>query len=128
MIWLLLYIIPCVLLAKRDANKIKNGKKIKHFWNGIIHFAISIIAAFLLKDWKAVPAIWLLAKLSFDVSLNHFRGLSLDYISPEVIAYKSLGEAYKKGKITDYIEWRLFRSSALPKIIYAFIIVILIVI
>jgi len=127
-IWLLLYIIPCLFLAWYNARLIKKGKHIYHALNGALHISVAAISFFVLKDWKAPIVILLIAKLFFDTALNLMRGLSIDYVSPEVIAYTSLKEAFKKGKVTDYIEWKLFRSSAIPKIIYILLIVILIVI
>ena len=129
MIWLLLYIIPCLLLAWYNAKLIKKGKKILHFWNGLMHFSTAVAATIWLKDWRVPVIIWLLAKTVFDTALNLMRGLPLDYISPEVKKYAGLKEALKKGKTTDWLEYKIFHGNAVvAKIVYLFIIVMLFVI
>lgn len=119
MAWLLLYIIPCVIFAKineRWTQKVDwaNGKKIKHFWNGLLHCAAAVAAWFIFKQWQAPLIILFLARLVFDTSYYLFMGHSLDYVT---LTPKS---------IVDKVEQRVFgKNGLIPKIIYALIIVIL---
>lgn len=121
----LLYILPCVFMALLNAYWIKNGKKIYHFWNGFIHLTVAGIFGWQYHWWHFFT-ILLIARISFDVSLNLFRGKSIDYISPEVKKYTSLWVAIRNGKILDYVEYKIFGNNGYtPKIIYIFLIVIL---
>mgnify|MGYP006883690365 CR=1 FL=1 len=109
----LLYIIPCIFLAWLNAKWIYEGKKIKHFWNGLIHFGVA--GVFILYHWYHFFTILLIARLSFDVSLNIFRGLPINYVP---IAPKS---------IIDKMEKRIFGNDGItPKILYLALIAILI--
>jgi len=111
----LLYILPCVFLAMLNAKWIKDGKKIKHFWNGLIHVTVSVIFGWQYHWWHFFT-ILLIARVSFDWPLNLFRGLPLGYVSP------------KPKSIMDRAEKAIFGlNGILPKIIYiAAIITILI--
>ena len=109
----LLYIIPCIFLAWLNAKWIYEGKKIKHFWNGLIH--VTVAGVFILYHWWHFFTILLIARLYFDIALNFFRGLPLDYVSP---APKS---------IVDKLEKKIFKNDGItPKILYLALIVILI--
>lgn len=121
----LLYIPFCVFFAWLNAQWIAKGKKILHGINGSIHLFAAIIIGYSTK-WQYGLAVLFITRLFFDVSLNLFRKLPVDYISPEVKAYKNFWKAVWKGKVVDYIEYKLFGNNGyLPKIIYALIIVIL---
>lgn len=101
-----LYILWCVAFAAINSQWIKEGKHIYHFWNGLIHcIAATVCAVF----WWIPGAILILlnSRLFFDVSLNLFRGLPINYvpISPKSIA--------------DKIEINIFgRDGYLPKLIW----------
>ncbi len=121
----LLYIPIAILRAWIDAKRIKGGKRIYHGINGAITLACAALV-FWLADWKVALSLLFITRVFFDVSLNLFRGLGIDYISPEVVRYISLKEAFRKGKVADYIEYRLFKNNGYaPKILYLLIIVIL---
>ena len=122
MIWLLLYTIPCIWFAKINADwtaKVDwtKGKRIKHFYNGLLHCAAAIGAWFIFRNWQAPLIILLLARLVFDTLYAVFMGHSIDYTTPT------------PRSLVDKLEQKVFgRNGVLPKIIYAFIIVILFVI
>ena len=121
----LLYIPFCVFFAWLNARWIAKGKKILHGINGSIHLFAAIIIGYSTK-WQYGLAVLFITRLFFDVSLNIFRKLPVDYISPEVKAYKNFWKAIWKGKVVDYVEYKIFGNNGyLPKIIYALIIVIL---
>lgn len=119
MIWLLLYIIPCIVFAKINSNWTKkvdwnNGKRIKHFYNGLLHCAAAIVAWFIFHKWQAPLIILFLARLVFDTAYYLFMGHSIDYTTPT------------PKSIVDKIEQKVFgRDGFTPKIIYAFIIAVL---
>lgn len=105
---------------------VKKRKSPKHFWNGLLHCVAAGIA-FWLAGWKAGVAVLFIARLVFDTALNLFRSLPVDYVSPEVRGYTGLRMAIQKGKVIDYIEWKLFKNALVPKIIYAGVIIALLV-
>ena len=113
MIYLLLYAALCIVFAKINAIWIKDGKRIYHGVNGAIHL-IAAGVGFWIEGWQVGIATLFVARLFFDVALNLFRGLAIDYVPA---APKS---------IIDKIEKKLFNRDGLtPKIIYLTIIVIL---
>ena len=121
----ILYIPFCVFFAWLNAKWIAEGKRIYHGINGSIHLFAAIIIGYSTK-WQYGLAVLFITRLFFDMSLNIFRKLPVDYISPEVKAYKNFWKAIWKGKVVDYVEYKLFGNNGyLPKIIYAMIIVIL---
>lgn len=113
MIWLLLYAIACIGLAAYNNDLIRDGKRIYHAINGAIHLTAAILIGYF-TNWQHGLAVLFIARLFFDVSLNIMRGLAIDYVSP------------KPKSIVDRIEKWAFRNNGIvPKILYAFIIVIL---
>ena len=76
---LILYTVINLVLAKIDANKIRNGIHIKHGINALVYFAL--IAPTLFLSWSYPIAMMALRRIVFDTSLNLFRGLPYDYIS-----------------------------------------------
>ena len=70
-----------VALAKIDAWKIANGRKIYHGINASLY----LILVTLLYIWTKNPAICIgvlaVRRIVFDTALNLFRGLRFDYIS-----------------------------------------------
>lgn len=116
MIYPLLYIAVCIALAAYNADLIKEGKRIYHALNGAIHLTAAILIGYF-TNWQYGLAVLFIARLFFDVSLSLMRGLSIDYISPN------------PKSIVDKIEKKLFKNNGIiPKILYAFIIVILLTI
>lgn len=113
MIWLLLYAIACIGLAAYNNDLIRDGKRIYHAINGAIHLTAAILIGYF-TNWQYGLAVLFIARLFFDVSLNLMRGLAIDYVSP------------KPKSIVDRIEkWAFKNNGLVPKILYAFIIVIL---
>ena len=74
-----LYILVNVVLAKIDADKIRDGVHIKHGINALVYCAL--IAPTLFLSWSYPIAMMALRRIVFDTSLNLFRGLPYDYIS-----------------------------------------------
>lgn len=109
----ILNILLCVWLAKRDANRIKQGKKVSHAANGAIHIALATILS-ILYGWNHFPA-WLCeSAIVFDVSLSLFRGLNPFYVSKN------------PKSIKDKIEKRIFGNNGfLPKVLYLIIFIIM---
>lgn len=100
------YIIFCIAFAYLNYQWIKKGKRIKHFWNGMLHLAVAIAFGFI-WSWWGFLAVLCNANLSFNISLNLFRGLPLDYVTPTPKA------------VIDILEQKIFkRNGILPKIIY----------
>jgi hypothetical protein len=125
MIYPVLYAIACIGFAAYNNDLIRDGKRIYHAINGAIHLTAAILIGYF-TNWQYGLAVLFIAKLFFDTSLNLMRGLSIDYISPEVKAYKNWKVAIQKGKFTDWLEYKLFKGNGIiPKILYALIIVIL---
>lgn len=109
----LLYIPFCVFFAWLNARWIAKGKKILHGINGSIHLFAAIIIGYSTK-WQYGLAVLFITRLFFDVALNLFRGLPVDYVSPN------------PKSIVDKIEKQIFKKDGItPKLIYLLIIVIL---
>jgi len=107
----------CWLIAKKV--------KIRHFWNGLLHGCVAVLIGYK-TEWHYGLAVVFIARVVFDVSLNLFRGLPVDYISPEVKSYNGLRMAIAKGKVIDYVEYKAFGGNGyIPKIIYIGVIIAL---
>jgi len=76
---ILAYILLNVVLAKIDANKIRDGIHIKHGINALVY--CTLIAPTFFISWHYPIAMLALRRIVFDTSLNLFRGLPFDYIS-----------------------------------------------
>jgi hypothetical protein len=121
----LLYIPIAIAFAWLNARWIKNGKRVYHGLNAILHIAAAVAAAWFDRGQSGI-AVLFIARVFFDVSLNLFRGLRIDYISTEVKSYTGLRMAINKGKVIDYIEYKAFGGNGyIPKIIYVGIIIAL---
>lgn len=81
MIYLLIFILINIGLAKIDANKIKKGIKIKHGINGLIYFVLLNGLYFITYNWVLVLGLAIIRIPIFNTALNYFRGLSLTYVS-----------------------------------------------
>jgi len=127
MIYLIAYAVFCIAFAWLNSFLIeKKNLHIYHGINGGIHI-IAAIAGYYYWGWQIGISILFVARLFFDVTLNLFRNKAIDYISPEVMRYKKIKEAIKKGKTIDFIEYRIFRKDGIsPKILYLFIIIVLV--
>jgi hypothetical protein len=103
----------CGAMACLDAEKISEGKKVNHFLNGFIHLAVALVAVYIF-DWKIGLAILFQSRVIFDVSLNLFRGLGIDYVS------------LNPASLVDRFEKKIFGTDGItPKIVYLFISIIL---
>ena len=74
-----IYIVINLVLAKIDANKIRDGIHIKHGINALVY--CTLIAPTLYISWTYPIALMALRRIVFDTALNLFRGLPFDYIS-----------------------------------------------
>ena len=102
----MLYIIFCIILAAINADLIKHEKRIYHWLNGIIHLTAAFICGWLYW-WPGVIIILCNSRLFFDVLLNVFRGLPIDYVPANP---KSFADKWEK---------KIFGNNGiLPKIIY----------
>lgn len=102
------YLLIVVILARNNADRIENDKRIEHSLNGIAHLSMACILYFV--DWRASVALLLSVRVVFDSALNLFRGLSLGYVSP------------KPASWVDKIEKKIFKNNGyLPKLIYLII-------
>lgn len=102
------YALFCVILAAFNHERIKDGKRINHFWNGLIHLAVAIPASIFIH--LTVGLVLLLnANVIFNVSLNLFRGLPIGYLP------------LKPKSVVDQVEKKLFGNGIAPKIIYTVI-------
>ena len=117
----LLYIPIAVLLGWYNAHLVNTwvdwskGRKIKHFWNGVVHCTFAAIV-WIFTDFKTGLAIFPIARIFFNESYNFF------HIPRQSIGYTSL----EPKSILDKIEQKLFNKDGItPLIIYAMIIVIL---
>ena len=116
MIKLIIYIFYfcfCLVLAEDNATKIQKGIKIKHFFNGLLHFLWASVTYYFF-GFKAGVSVLLIGRVTFDTALNIFRDLPIDYVSPN------------PKSIVDRVEKYLFNSDYFtPKIIYLAILICL---
>jgi len=116
MIYLIAYAVFCIAFAWLNSYLIKKNKRIYHGINGAIHL-LAAAAGWYFLGWTIGVAVLFVARLFFDVSLNLFRGKAIDYVSPS------------PKSIVDKIEKKIFRIDGIsPKILYLFIIIVLILI
>ena len=108
------YLLFVVIIAWDNAKRIDNDKKIKHWLNGLAHLSMACILYFV--DWKLSVALLYLIRVTFDISLNLFRELPINYVSP------------KPASFIDKIEKQIFGLNGYaPKIIYLIIAVRLLI-
>ncbi len=115
----LVYALICVALAWLNSLATKKDKPIKHWLNGLVHVVLWCFSILFYEHILMFVLLPLIGRVVFDVALNLFRGLKLDYVSPWVKA----GD--KRSSKIDRIEWSVFKSGATPKIIYMVLIIIL---
>jgi len=108
----LLYILFCILFANLNAYLIEKGKRIYHALNGLIHLAIYLFVGFKVS-WLMAVIMVLEGRVAFDLMLNIFRKLPLDYVPKNPKA------------ITDIIEKWIFKDDGfLPKAIYILVAIV----
>lgn len=109
------YLIFVVILSWDNAKRIEQDKHIKHWLNGLAHLSMAGILYFI--DWRLSVALLFLVRLTFDISLNLFRGLPINYVSP------------KPASWIDRIEIKIFGNNGYtPKIVYLIIAVCLLLV
>jgi hypothetical protein len=109
------YAVFCILLAFVNYRVIKKGLRVYHALNGLCH-AIAFFLLWHFVDIQTALAGLFMARVVFDVCLNKFRGLPIDYV-PQ-----------KPKSIIDQLEKKIFKEGISPKIIYVFIMVCLLTI
>lgn len=106
MIYPLLYIPFCIAFAYLNAILIKKGKRIYHALNGLLHLTVAFLIGYF-THWQYGLATLCITRLFFDIPLNLFRGLPIDYVSP------------KPKSIVDRAEKWVFKTDGFtPKVIY----------
>lgn len=112
-IYQLLSAVFYVFFASLNAQWIADGLRVKHAINGLAFITIAVIAALVFHP-ICFFIILLNTRVVFDTALNLFRGVGLDYVSPD------------PKSIVDKIEKKLFQNSGLiPKILYLFLSIVL---
>ena len=76
-----IFIVVNILLAKIDADRIKQRKSIHHEINGLIYLVLLIPVYFITYSWLNILGLLLLRIPVFNTSLNYFRGIALTYLS-----------------------------------------------
>jgi len=113
-IYLLLYALVCVQLAWLNSDLIKRGRRIYHALNGLLHLVAAAVGWYYFS-WQIGVAILPMARVVFDVSLNLFRGLGIDYVSPS------------PKSVIDKLEKKVFKNNGIvPKLIYLIIVIALV--
>ena len=108
------YAIGCIVFAYYNAKWIAGGKPIKHGINGSIHIVAAVSIGYF-THWYHVFTALLVARVFFDWSLSLFRHLSLGYVSDNP---KSIADRIEK--------WMFKYDGITPKIIYIFLIIVLV--
>lgn len=110
----IIYAFACVAFAGLNARWIQQAKRIKHFWNGLLHIAVAAGAALFLKAWEPAVIILCNSRIIFDLWLNIFRDdVPWDYVPS------------KPKSIVDQVEKFLFNKDFItPRILYALISVV----
>lgn len=117
MIWIAAYVAFCIGFAWINAGVIKEGGRIYHGLNGLLHLICWFCIWLVTKEWALLAALPFIGRLFFDSALNIMRGLPLDYVAKNP---KSIIDKAEKG---------LFGNNGIiPKVIYLIISITLIVI
>jgi hypothetical protein len=99
------YLLFCVVLAEDNSTRIEQGKKIHHWLNGLIHIFFASLMAWV--HWTYGVALLFLVRVVFDVSLNLFRGLPIDYVPAKPLS------------VIDRLESKIWGNNGYtPKIVY----------
>lgn len=114
MLFVFIYGLFCIFFAWFNYWMIEVKRwRVRHFWNGLLHLCISALIAYF-TYWNYGLANLFMTRAVFDLSLNLWRGLGPDYVSPN------------PKSIVDQLEKWLFRNKGLlPKIFYLIITIIL---
>lgn len=109
MIWIeIAYAFAVIALAGYNARLIYKGKRIKHFWNGLLHLTVAVAASGLQWSLWLLLIILLNTRLLFNYWLNIFRdGIRWNYVPA------------KPKSIVDQVEKFIFgRSFLMPLAAY----------
>lgn len=114
MIYELVYIFVCTLLAYINYRVIVADKQVYHWLNGLVHLVCWATVYLLTHNWILMIALPFIARLFFDTMLNLFRGLPLDYVPK------------KPKSVIDKLEKSVFdNNGVLPRAIYLVVIIVL---
>jgi uncharacterized membrane-anchored protein YitT (DUF2179 family) len=102
------YFLFCILLAYINYRVIKKGLRVYHSLNGLCH-AVAFILFTLFVNIQTALAGLFMARVVFDVCLNKFRGLPIDYV-PQ-----------KPKSIIDQLEKKVFKDGLTPKLVYVLV-------
>ena len=104
---LVAYIPFIIWLAWDNSKRIKQGKIIHHWLNGLLHILAAFTALYF-EGWEIAASVLLSVRIVFNTALNLFRGLPIDYVSQ------------KPKSVVDKVEKKLFGNNGwLPLIIYS---------
>ncbi len=110
----LAYIPIALLMAWNDAHRIGEGKKIRHWLNGLIHLIFAFIFAYF-TIWINFVGVLLVARVVFDSALSLFRHLSLGYVSKDPASF------------VDKIEKKVFGGNVIvARLVYIMVIIAII--
>lgn len=87
---IIIFFLYNVANAHFDADRIKAGKRIYHGINGAAYIALLCLTYYLFKDPYMISALLVERALVFNISLNLYRGLPVDYkpLKPKSIVDK----------------------------------------
>lgn len=100
--------VVCWLMADADADTIRRGRKVSHFFNAVIHLLVALVIS-VSVNWIAGLASLFQAKAAFDMTLNvrRFGWKGLFYVPANPDSW------------LDRLEKTLFGSNGwLPKLFY----------
>ncbi|HEU4607138.1 MAG TPA: hypothetical protein VFS31_03445 [Chitinophagaceae bacterium] len=77
----LIYVAFCIGLAYSNYRTIKANEPVEHGINGLGHVAFWVVAYLISNEWLLLFILPLLGGVVFDIALNLFRGLPINYSS-----------------------------------------------
>lgn len=110
----LIYVLFCIGLAFINYQVIKADNRVYHAVNGLCHAAFIAAAYLLCREWLLFIILPLLGGVTFDIALNLFRGLPINYSSSST---KSIIDRWERKVFAD--------DGYAPKIIYLFLLILL---
>ncbi len=102
----IIYTLSCIPFAYLNKVWIDKGNRILHGWNGLLHLTVAA-CGWIFFGWEVFFIILCNARIVFDLSLNYFRKLPLDYVSKSP---KSLVDRFEK--------WIFKEDGWSPKLVY----------
>lgn len=122
----LVLILVNILMAWWHSRLLKKDRKIKHGWWGLAYILFASITTYYSEDVAVFINSLFIRKVFFDTALNLFRRLAIFYVSPEIERYSGLREAIKKGKVIDWLHYKLFgMHSEIYMSIYLMVVVVM---